>query len=43
MWKHWITGDIWNSEADYIYYVIIQMNNRAEILKGIKRYYSQYK
>lgn len=42
MWTHWETGDVWNSEGDYIYYLVIQMSNRAETMKGLKRYYKQY-
>ena len=43
MWTHWETGDVWSSEGAYIYFLVIQMNNRAETLKGLKIYYSQYK
>lgn len=42
-WTHWETGDVWQSEGSYIYFLVIQMNNRKENLKGLKSYYSQYK
>lgn len=43
MWVHWQTGDVWSSEGAYVYFVIIQMINKAETLKGLERYHKQYR
>lgn len=42
-WIHWETGDVWNSEGSYIYFLVIQMNNKKETLIGLNNYYKQYK
>lgn len=41
-WKHWITGEEWQSEADYLYYVVLNTPERVSLrVNGLKRYWKK--
>jgi hypothetical protein len=43
-WRHWKTGEIWQSAGDYVYHLLIQQQVYSEeARKGLQRYYAKLK